>query len=584
MSQTAIRRVRSIAIGAVVGLVLGVTLVANGSAGASTRAQGDTTVRLGYFDNVTHAPALVGLEEGFFEDALGEHHAGDLDLQRRTDARSPPCCPTRSTSAYIGPNPTVSAFQQSDGAVQVVSGVASGGAYLVVKPDIKKPKDLEGKTIATPQLGNTQDVALRSYLAKKGFDTDTAGGGDVSILPQDNAVTLQAFQDDQIQGAWVPEPWATRLVDEGGGKVLVDERDLWPDGAYVTTNLLVRKDYLAGEPGGHPGAPRRVMSKALDFINDEKTRAEAEADVVDRIRADTGKPIAPELVTASFDNITFTADPIPTSLEKSAKDAAVDSVCRERSRSRRPTSRPLQSQAIEQGAEEERASRRSRRRHDRGCHRAACGRASRSRRPPPWSEAERSRGRRGARRLEGIRRPVERRARARQDLARAFSPASSSASSARRGAGRARCSTSLPASTARAPEPSRPRAAHGSCSRRLRCSRGSPPGATSSSHSGSTVSGARSVAPRADDLLEIVNLLEFAKKRPHELSGGMRQRVALARGARAARRRPAHGRAVRSARRDDARRPPRRDRAHLARAEPRGALRHAQRARGGSAR
>ena len=152
----------------------------------------------------------------------------------------------------------------------------------MVKPDIKKPKDLEGKTIATPQLGNTQDVALRSYLKKKGFDTDTAGGGDVSILPQENAITLQAFQDDQIQGAWVPEPWATRLVDEGGGKVLVDERDLWPDGAYVTTNLLVRKDYPRGEPGCHPGAPDGSREGAR-LHQRRETRAEAEKDVVDRI-------------------------------------------------------------------------------------------------------------------------------------------------------------------------------------------------------------------------------------------------------------------------------------------------------------
>jgi NitT/TauT family transport system substrate-binding protein len=321
VSDVTPRRVRSIALGTVLGLVLGIALVANASAGASTRHQGDSkTLRLGYFDNVTHAPALVGLEEGIFEDALGK-----TTLETSIFNAGPTTVTALLSDsldvAYIGPNPTVSAFVQSDGAVQVISGVASGGAYLVVKPDIKKAKDLDGTTIATPQLGNTQDVALRSYLKKKGFETDTAGGGDVSILPQDNAITLQAFQDDQIQGAWVPEPWATRLVDEGGGKVLVDERDLWPDGAYVTTNLLVRKDYLQENPDviqalltGHV--------KALDFINDEKTRAEAENDVVDRIGADTGKPIAPELVTASFDNITFTADPIPSSLQKSAKDAA----------------------------------------------------------------------------------------------------------------------------------------------------------------------------------------------------------------------------------------------------------------------
>ena len=322
MSDLAARRVRSIALGTVVGLVLGVGLVVNASAGASVRRQGDATaVRLGYFDNVTHAPALVGLEEGFFEEALGSDAKLETSIFNAGPAAVTALLSDSIDATYIGPNPTVSAFQQSDGAVQVISGAASGGAYLVVKPDIKRANDLKGTTIASPQLGNTQDVALRSWLTKKGLSTDTAGGGDVSILPQDNAVTLQAFQDDQIQGAWVPEPWATRLVDEGGGKILVDERTLWPEGKYVTTDLLVRKAFL----DDNPDVVQQLLEghvEAVDFINDAKTRSKAEADVAKRIEADTAKPIAPELVTASFDNIEFTNDPIAPSLVTSAKAAA----------------------------------------------------------------------------------------------------------------------------------------------------------------------------------------------------------------------------------------------------------------------
>jgi NitT/TauT family transport system substrate-binding protein len=328
VSDITTRRVRSSALGVVIGLVLGIALAANASAGASTvevarhRGQSDpTTLRLGYFDNVTHAPALVGLEEGFFEDALGKRGKLETSIFSAGPTAVTALLSDSLDATYIGPNPTVSAFQQSDGAVQVISGAASGGAYFVVKPAIKKAKDLEGKTIASPQLGNTQDVALRSYLKKHGLETDTAGGGDVSILPQDNAVTLQAFTDGQIDGAWVPEPWATRLVDEGGGKILVDERDLWPKGQYVTTDLLVRKEFLQD----HPDVVQRLLTahvQAVEFINDAKTRDQAEADVVDRIGADTGKPIAPELVTASFDNIVFTNDPIASSLVKSAKSAA----------------------------------------------------------------------------------------------------------------------------------------------------------------------------------------------------------------------------------------------------------------------
>ena len=150
---------------------------------------------------------------------------------------------------YIGPNPAINAFAKTNGeAVRVISGSTSGGAFLVVKPEITSAADLKGKKIASPSLGNTQDVALRSWLKGQGLTTDTAGGGDVSIVPQENAQTLETFQAGTIDGAWVPEPWATRLIQDGGAKVLVDERDLWPDGKYVTTHLLVATKFLDANP------------------------------------------------------------------------------------------------------------------------------------------------------------------------------------------------------------------------------------------------------------------------------------------------------------------------------------------------
>ena len=158
-------------------------------------------------------------------------------------------------ATYIGPNPSVNAFQQSHGAVRVVAGAASGGAYLVVKPNIDSAADLKGKKVASPQLGNTQDIALRSWLKQHGLKTDANGGGDVSVIPQDNATTLDTFRQGAIAGAWVPEPWATRLVDEGGGKILVDERTLWPQGQYVTTDLLVSTSFLKA----HPDVVKRLL-------------------------------------------------------------------------------------------------------------------------------------------------------------------------------------------------------------------------------------------------------------------------------------------------------------------------------------
>jgi NitT/TauT family transport system substrate-binding protein len=320
VSFPTVRRIRSVAIGSVIGLVLGATVVAAVPANASTPAQDEeVTLRLGYFPNVTHAPAIVGVEAGLYEDALGD----GVNLELLTFSTGTTAIEALSADAidatYIGPNPAINGFAQSDGeALRIVSGSTSGGAFLVVKPEITKPKDLKGTTLATPSLGNTQDVALRSYLKTKGLETDTEGGGDVSIVPQDNALTLEAFQAGDIDGAWVPEPWATRLIDEGGGKVLVDEADLWPDGQYVTTHLIVAKPFLDEN--------RAVVQKlieghvaAINFLAEDPDVAQNL--VADGIESVTGKAVAAELIRKTFANLTFTNDPIASSLAKSAEDA-----------------------------------------------------------------------------------------------------------------------------------------------------------------------------------------------------------------------------------------------------------------------
>ncbi len=206
-------------------------------------------LRLGYFANVTHAPAIVGVDEGFFADELG-----DTKLTTQIFNAGPAAVEALFAGAldatYIGPNPAINAFVQSDGeAVRIIAGATSGGAQLVVREGIDGPEDLEGKNIATPQLGNTQDVALRAWLTDKGLENDVAGGGDVTITPTANADTLQLFQAGELDGAWVPEPWASRLVLEAGAEVLVDEKDLWPEGEFVTTHLIVRTEFLEQYPG-----------------------------------------------------------------------------------------------------------------------------------------------------------------------------------------------------------------------------------------------------------------------------------------------------------------------------------------------
>jgi NitT/TauT family transport system substrate-binding protein len=222
-------------------------------------------------------------------------------------------------ATFVGPNPAINAYAQSQGAaVRIVAGSTSGGAFLVVKPEIDHVEDLRGQKVATPALGNTQDVALRAWLQDNGLTTTKVGGGDVPIVNQQNPQTLETFISGEIQGAWVPEPWATRLISEAGGKILVDERDLWPDGRYVTTHLMVRTDFLQGYPGTVKALIEAEL-EALELIDTDP--GEARSMVNGQIEEVTGQALGDELLARSWENLEFTADPIASSLRKSAEDA-----------------------------------------------------------------------------------------------------------------------------------------------------------------------------------------------------------------------------------------------------------------------
>ena len=276
-------------------------------------------LRLGYFPNLTHATALAGIKQGFFEEALPDN----VTLKTVPFNAGPEAVEAIFSggldASFIGPNPAINAFAKSKGeAIRIVSGATSGGAYLVVKPDITSPAQLKGKKLATPQLGNTQDVALRAWLKEQGLASDVQGGGDVYILPQANAQTLDTFKSGDIDGAWVPEPWATRLVQEGGGKVLVDERDLWPNGQYVTTHLIVTTTFLSE----HPEVVKALLAgvvKANDYVNDDPTAAQAV--VNEGIKDVTQKALPETVLSAAWPNLTFTVDPIASSLKTSAAEA-----------------------------------------------------------------------------------------------------------------------------------------------------------------------------------------------------------------------------------------------------------------------
>jgi NitT/TauT family transport system substrate-binding protein len=304
-----------------------VTLVAAGACGSdddnpstATTPAGSAepvTIRLGHFPNVTHATAIVGVEKGLFAEALGKDK-----LEVKTFNAGPEATEALISGAidatYIGPNPAINAFVKTKGGIKIVSGATSGGAALVVKPAITSVAQLEGKKIATPQLGNTQDVALRAFLKEKGLATDPQGGGDVSILPQENSLTLDSFKNDQIDGAWVPEPWVSRLVLDGGGKVLVDEKTLWPQGKFVTTHLIVRTEFLEE----HPDTVKRLLEgqvAANEYL--AESRADAQKVVNEGIAKVTSKKLADNVIAAAFENLEFTDDPVAASLQESADDA-----------------------------------------------------------------------------------------------------------------------------------------------------------------------------------------------------------------------------------------------------------------------
>jgi NitT/TauT family transport system substrate-binding protein len=313
-----------------VALLLAVSLLAAAcgsgggtDAGASSSttakvAEAPTTVHLGYFPNVTHATAIVGVDKGIFRRNLGTDKL-EVSTFNAGTAAIEALLSGAIDATYIGPNPAINAFAKSHGeAIRIISGATSGGASLVVKSSITSAAQLKGKKLATPQLGNTQDVALRSWLKDKGLKTDTSGGGDVTIVPQENSQTLDGFKSGAIDGAWVPEPWATRLVQEGGGSVLVDEASLWPGGKFVTTHLIVATKFLKD----HPGAVSRLLHgqvEANDFVN--ANTAEAQTIVNDGIAKITGKPLKAEVIAAAWKNLTFTDDPIASSLAASAKHA-----------------------------------------------------------------------------------------------------------------------------------------------------------------------------------------------------------------------------------------------------------------------
>ena len=289
------------------------------SGGSSSGGSDPVVLRLGFLTNITHAPALIGVAKGFFAKDLGKSVKLEIHPYSTGTEEATALLAGQLDAAYVGPNPAIKAWQTSSGKlIKVISGAASGGAALVVRKGITSPAQLKGQKLATPSLGNTQDVALRYWLKQHHLTTTQTGGGDVPITPiTPNSAAVLQFKSGQIAGGWEPAPYDIEMVQDGG-HVLVNEATLWPKGQFVTTNLVVTQKFLAAHPSAVNGLLKGQI-QANDYIHNNQPAAESAANA--ELTSLLGKGLDPSVLSAAFKEITFTDDPIASSLAADAQHA-----------------------------------------------------------------------------------------------------------------------------------------------------------------------------------------------------------------------------------------------------------------------
>jgi NitT/TauT family transport system substrate-binding protein len=286
-------------------------------------AQRSETIRVGAFPNITHTQAMVGKANGWFQQAMGPN----VQVRWTSFNAGPTAIEALFAGAidmtYVGPNPAINGYVRSNGeALRVVAGAASGGAALIVRNDagINRPEDFHGKRVASPQFGNTQDVALRNWLRSHGLKT-TDKGGDVQIVPIANPDQLTLFLRKDLDAAWAPEPWATRLIHEGNGRLLVDERTLWPNGDFVVGLLVVRTSFLKA----HPDLVKKWIRAHVELTEWIKLHpVDAKALLNRQIQSETGKPLPALVLDEAFSRMKVTYDPLRAALMTAAQQAFND--------------------------------------------------------------------------------------------------------------------------------------------------------------------------------------------------------------------------------------------------------------------
>jgi NitT/TauT family transport system substrate-binding protein len=281
-------------------------------------AQEKTTIRFGHFPNITHAQGVIAhalsrRDKGWFEQRLGSN----VEIQWFTYNAGPSAMEAIFAGSldvtYVGPGPALNAYFKSNGEeIRVISGVANGGAALLVKANspIRAPTDFRGKKIATPQLGNTQDISCRAWLKAQGFKV-TQTGGDVMVIPTANPDQLALFENGGVEGVWTVEPWVTRLERDAKARVFLEDKDT------ITTWLVSSVKFLRN---------RRELAKKIADANVELTKwiqqnqAEAQKLLIEELKAETRADFVTDVVAQAWNRIQFTSDVSRDLIAKSVQD------------------------------------------------------------------------------------------------------------------------------------------------------------------------------------------------------------------------------------------------------------------------
>ena len=279
------------------------------------------TIRVAYFPNMTHAPAIIGIGGGIWDRDLPGYRVDPQIVNAGPEAMEA-LLAKQIDFSFVGPSPAINAYMKSDGkALRIISGVCLGGASLIRRADvvIDTIRDLNGKRVAVPQLGGTQDVSCRYFLSQNGLQSEERGGT-VEIVPIKNPDILALFLGKQIDAAWVPEPWAARIKKDAGAKTVVDERDLWPDRKFSATVLVVRSEFA----DAHPEVVENVLRAHLDTLDWIKTHeSEAKGTLNSELKRLTGKALPKDVLEEAWSHVLFSDDLNESSIESIAKAAIV---------------------------------------------------------------------------------------------------------------------------------------------------------------------------------------------------------------------------------------------------------------------